>query len=78
MSSESKLKDRKSSQEPTAAFCPANRFSKGQNHHMSDWSYWADRNPDLLKHPYCMDCGYVDRSRILDSWQKRHTDNKRS
>ena len=55
---------------PTAAFCPDNRFSKGQNHHMSDWSYWADGDPDKLKHPYCMGCGYADRSRILDSWLK--------
>ncbi len=76
MSSESKSIDRRSPQEPTAKFCPANRFSKGQNHHMSDWSYWADDNPDKLKHPYCMGCGYVDRDRILDSWEKTHENHK--
>jgi len=70
MSNESQSIDRRSPQEPTPAFCPANRFSKGQNHHMSDWSFWADGNLDKLKHPYCMACGYADRSRILDSWKK--------
>ena len=66
MSSESKLTEQK----PTERYCPANRLSKGQNHHMSDWSYWAAGDLDKLKHPYCMDCGYADRNRVLDSWKK--------
>lgn len=56
---------------PNAGYCPANP-NKGHSHHMSDWSYWADGDPDKLKHPYCMDCGYADRTGILDSWKKNN------
>jgi hypothetical protein len=75
MLSESKLKGRKHyprySQEPTDGYCPENP-NKGHAHGMSDWSYWAAGNPDIEKHPHCSRCGYIDRSRILDSWEKSH------
>jgi len=76
MSNELKSIDRRSPQEPTAAFCPANRFSKGQNHHMSDWSYWAAGDPLIEKHPRCGACGYIDRGRVLSSWEKSHAVDK--
>ncbi len=64
MSKESKL----FTQKPTDGYCPTNR-AKGHAHVMSDWSLWA-RKPGEEKHPTCRECGYIDRSRILDSWKK--------
>ena len=60
--------DKRSPQEPTDGYCPKNP-SKGHAHSMCDWSYW-NFHPDSKKHPYCYSCGYVDYSRILDSWKK--------
>ena len=54
---------------PAEGYCPANP-AKGHAHSMHDWSYWASGNPDIEKHPKCGPCGYIDRSRILDSWKK--------
>jgi hypothetical protein len=58
-----------SPQDPTAGYCPKN-YAKGHSHSLSDYSYWAGRNQDTLKHPVCGSCGYVDKSRIVDSWAK--------